>query len=77
MERNLAEEIGAELCRRLAGATVTEDVRLLSAMRADEGAHVLDDAEDGHLRALKHGQALARVDEGDVLRRRDDDGAGE
>ena len=46
-------------------------------MAADEVAHVLHDAHDRHIHFAEHGQALARVDQGDVLRGGDDDGAGE
>ncbi len=61
----------------LAGAAVAEDLAAPAAMRAQEIAHVLDDAEHRHVDLLEHVQPLARVDEGDVLRRRDDDRARE
>ena len=54
---------------------MTEDVGPLAAIRADEIAHVLDDAEHRHVDALEHGDAAPRVDQREVLRRRDDDGA--
>ena len=38
-------------------------------------AHVLDDAEHRHLDLLEHAQTFARVEQRDVLRRRDDDRA--
>ena len=46
-------------------------------MRADEGAHILDDAEHRHVHLAEHVEPLARVDQREVLRRRDDDRAGE
>ena len=46
-------------------------------LRADVRAHVLDDAEDRHADLLEHLEALARVEQRDVLRRRDDHRAGD
>jgi hypothetical protein len=45
----------------------------MAAVRADVHRHVLDDAEDRDADLLEHLEALARVDERDVLRRGDDD----
>src|SRR5271169_5355938 len=45
VERNLAEKLGAEAVGLEAGATVAEDLAAAAAMRAQEIAHVLDDAE--------------------------------
>ncbi len=55
---------------------LAEDVALVAALRADVDRHVLDDAEDRDADLLEHLEALARVDERDVLRRGDDHGAG-
>ena len=44
----------------------------LSATVADEGRHVLDDAENGRFHALEHVDALARIEQGDILRCCDD-----
>ena len=52
-----------------------EDLRGLAAVRADEGAHVLDEADDGHRHAPEHRQRLLDVGQGDVLRRRHEQGA--
>ena len=49
---------------------------LVAALRADVDAHVLDDAEDRDADLLEHLEALARVEQGDVLRRGDDHRAG-
>ena len=38
--------------------------------------HVLDDADDGNAHFLEHLEPLARIDQRDVLRRRDDHRAG-
>ncbi len=45
----------------------------MAAIGADVGAHVLDDADDGDADLLEHLEALARVEQRDVLRRGDDD----
>src|SRR6266571_6664265 len=75
IQGDATQEREPELLRgRLAPADL-EDVRLLAAMRADESAHVLDDAEDVHLHGLCEGDRLADVQEGDLLRRRHDDRA--
>ena len=44
-------------------------------MRADEGTHVLDDAEHRHVDPAEHGDAAPGVDQGQILRGGDDDGA--
>ena len=56
-------------------AAVAEDVGALAALGADEIAHVLDDAEHRHVDLAEHVEALAGVDQREVLRRGDDDGA--
>ena len=48
----------------------------LATFVAHEIAHVLDYPEDGHIDLLEHRDALAGVDQGEVLGRRYDDGAG-
>jgi hypothetical protein len=58
-------------------AALAEDVLGVAALRADVDRHVLDDAHDRHADLLEHLEALARVDQRDVLRRRHDDGAGD
>ena len=57
------------------GAAVTEDVGALPALGAHEIAHVLDDAEHRHIDLAEHVEALAGIDQRQVLRGRDDDGA--
>ena len=49
----------------------------MAAISADVGAHILNHAEDRDADLLKHLQALAGVEQGDVLRCGDDDGAGD
>src|SRR5712692_8087911 len=68
VERHFAEKIGAKPLGFAARAAMAEDLAALAAMRAEEIAHVLDDAEHRHIDLLEHGEPLARVDEGDVLR---------
>src|SRR5260221_2911736 len=77
VDRYLAEEGHAEHLGRPFPAAMTEDLLTLAAVLADEVAHVLDDAEERHVHLAEHGQALARVDKGDVLRGRHNDGAGQ
>src|SRR5438034_1373001 len=60
VERYRAEERHAEALRRALPAALGEDRRLLAAVRADEDAHVLHDAEDGHVQLLEHRQRLRR-----------------
>src|SRR2546426_279541 len=77
VERHLAEERHAEPLGLAARAAVAEDVRTRAALRALKIAHVLDHAEHRYIDAPEHGDAAARVDQREVLRRRDDDAAGE
>ena len=49
-------------------ATVAEDVVTFATLCAGEVAHVLHNAEQRHIHALEHVDALAGVDEGQVLR---------
>src|SRR6202012_5663039 len=76
-QRHLAEKLGAEPGGFAPGAAMREDFTTLAAMWTEEIAHILDDPENRHVDLLKHRKPAARVDERDVLRRRDDDGAGE
>src|SRR6266705_5662157 len=75
VERHPAQEGQPELLRGVLASADLEDVRLLSAMRAHEAAHVLDYAEDVHLDGLREGDRLSHIEEGYLLGRRDDDRA--
>src|SRR5260221_516426 len=44
---------------------MAEDMRLLTAVRTDERAHVLDNAKHRHLRGLEHREGLQGVGEVD------------
>ena len=77
VERHFAQERNAERLGLAAGAGVREDVGASAAMRAEEKAHVLDDAEKRSVDLLEHRDRAARVDQREVLRRRDDDRAGQ
>ena len=46
---------------------MSEEMALLAALCTDEGAHILDDAEHRNVNLLKHGKALARVDQSQIL----------
>ena len=77
VEGDLAEEGDAQPLGLGAGAAVAEDVRLVAAVGADVGGHVLDEAEDGTRVLTNMSMRLAGVEERDVLRGGDDDGAGD
>src|SRR6266702_7643677 len=61
VERQGPEQLGAVLPAHALGAALPEDVLLVTAVRADVRAHVLDDAEDGNADFLEHLEALAGV----------------
>src|SRR5262249_20773920 len=71
----LAEEGHPEPLRLVPRAAMAENVASLAAMRALEIAHVLNDAEHGHVDLLEHGKPPPRIDQRQILRRGDDDGA--
>src|SRR5437879_1805093 len=72
VERYLPEKRHLELTRRALSPAVFEDLLPVAALGADVVGHVLDDAEDRDVDLLKHRQALAGVDQRDVLRGRHD-----
>src|SRR5690606_7299507 len=57
-------------------AAGAEDMLRVATVRTDVDRHVLDDAEDRDTDLLEHLEALARVEQRDVLGRRHDDRAG-
>ena len=77
VERDLAEKVHAKLLGGASRAAVAEDLGAAAAVRADEVAHVLDDAEHRHVHLAEHVERLARVEQRDVLGRRHDHRAGE
>src|SRR5208283_2449810 len=70
-------ERDAELLGLPLRACVREDFGAATAMRAEEVAHVLNDAEERHLNLLEHGDAAPRVDQRQIVGRRDDHRAAE
>ena len=56
-------------------AAFAKDMLLVAAVRADVGAHILDDTQHRYFDFLKHLQAPAGIQQGDVLGRGHDDGA--
>ena len=72
IERNFAQEGRAHCLRVAPRAAVRENVAALTATRTQEIAHVLDDAENGRLDLLEHGDGPPRVEQGQILRRGDD-----
>src|SRR4051812_1397654 len=77
VERQLAEQLHVVLLGHALAAASTEDVLDVAAVRTDVQAHVLDDAEHGHRDLLEHLETLARIGQGDVLRRGHNDRAGD
>src|SRR5258706_9679138 len=77
VERQRAEEFHVVVLAHLLAAAGAEDVLGVPALRADVDRHVLDDADDRDADLLEHLEALPRIDEGDVLGRGDDHGAGD
>src|SRR6201989_3676100 len=75
VQRDLAEERHAEPLRLMPRTAMTEDVRSGAAMRALEVAHILDNTEHGDIDLLEHREPTPRVDQGKVLRCRNDDRA--
>src|SRR6201989_353881 len=62
MQRDFAEEGHAQPLGLVPRAAMAENVRAFAAMRALEIAHVLDDAEHGHVDLLEHRKPPPRVD---------------
>src|SRR5205823_8000610 len=77
IDRDLAEKRDPELLGGAPPAAVLEDLVAVTARRALVVAHVLDDPEERHVDLLEHREPLARVDQRNLLRRRDDDRPGE
>jgi hypothetical protein len=75
VERQRAEQRHAVLLRHPHAAAGAEDRLLVAALRADVGAHVFHHAQHRDRDLLEHAQALAGVEQRDVLRRGDDHGA--
>jgi hypothetical protein len=77
VERDFAEEGDFQFFGFRTGAAAAEDVVALAAAFADEAAHVFDHAEDGDVDRVEHRDGPLGVEQGDLLRRADDDGAGD
>src|SRR3569833_243771 len=65
----LTQQRYAVLFSHPGAAASTKYVLSVTAVRTNVDAHVLDDAQHGHVDLLEHLETLARVGEGDVLRR--------
>src|SRR4029077_11762772 len=72
LERDLAEEGHADARRLSSRAAMAENIVTRSAVRANEHAHILDDAENWRVDLAEHLDAATRIDEREVLGRRDD-----
>src|SRR5579859_1838318 len=77
LQGNSAEHLEVELAGDSLAAAGAEDVVLLAAVRADEAAHVLDHAQDSDVDLVEHRDRLARIGQGDLLRRGHDHRPGE
>ena len=77
MQRQLPQQLGVILRRQLLRTAGTEDRLMVSTVAANVHAHVFDDAEYRHLHLLEHHDAFFGVDQRDILRRGDHDGAGD
>ncbi|KAG0192387.1 hypothetical protein DFQ28_009340 [Apophysomyces sp. BC1034] len=76
VQRQAAEQWHIILPADALAAAGAEDMLGVAAMGADMDAHVLNNAQDRHADLLEHLQALSRVEQRNVLRRRDDHRAG-
>lgn len=74
-DRNLGEEGDTEAFRFMLAAAFAENVVDVAIVRADEVAHVFNEAQNGDVDFGEHGSGLAGIDEGNFLRGGDDDGA--
>ena len=72
---DLTKEGDAEALGFMIAAAFAKDVIGLAIARAEEVAHVFDDAEDGDIDFLEHGHGFAGIDQGDLLRGGDNDGS--
>ena len=70
LQRDAGEERHAVFLADAVAAGVAEDGRALAAVGTHEPAHVLHDAENGHVETLEHAERLAHVEKRHVLRRR-------
>ena len=77
VEWKRAEVLDVVFLGHALAAALAEDVLGVAALGTHVQRHVLDDAEDRDADLLEHLQALARVEQRDVLRRGDDHGAGD
>ena len=77
IDRDRSQKRNVQLLRGALASAVFEDLVAVSALRTDVIRHVLDDPEHRHVDLLEHRQALAGVDQRDVLRSGDDHGARE
>ena len=74
LEGDASEELDSELVGGVLSSAGLEDVGDLSAVGADESAHVLHDTDDWDVGDAGEGDCLPGVEEGDLLGGGDDDG---
>src|SRR6056297_2319995 len=73
MQRYFGHQGNAHLLALRLDPAMAEDMFLMAALAADMGGHVLDHAEHRHLELVEHVDPLARIQQRDILRGRDDD----
>ena len=77
MQGNLSKKRHTHAAGFVTGAAMTEYIGAFTAFGTDEGRHVFNDAENRHVHLAEHVQAFARIYQGDILRRGDNDRPGQ
>jgi hypothetical protein len=75
-QRHLGDQRNLNLIGQLLAAALTKDMLGMATLRTDMNGHVLDHPEDRNADLLEHLQALAGIEQCDVLGRGNDDRAG-
>src|SRR5205823_11865010 len=75
--RHASEKRNPELLSEALSAAVAENIRFCSALTADKVAHVLDETDRRDVELLVHRHGSTAVGKRYLLRRRDDNGAGD
>ena len=67
LQGHCAQKRDAQLLRLKSRTILTKNMRLMAARRALVIGHILHDAQNRHIQFLKHGNSLARVNQGNIL----------
>ena len=76
-QRNFTKKVRAELGGGFSRTAMRKNIGPFVAMRTNEIAHIFNYAEHRDIDLFEHGDTAADIEEGDVLRRRNDHCAGE